>query len=93
VNSRRLFFSLFVVLFGALAVVVALFFVQTREEYARLRTMNQENRRRLDETTARLQQQETVLQRLRTDPAYVEKVIRARLGYAKPDEEIFRFDE
>ena len=92
-NSRRLFFSLFVLLFGALAVVVALFFVQTREDYLRLRTMNLENQRRLVEAEAHLQQQETILQRLRTDPAYVEKVIRSRLGYAKPGEQVFRFDE
>jgi cell division protein FtsB len=93
VNSRRLFFSLFVLLFAALAVVDALFFVQTREEYTRLHTMNLDNQRRLEEATARLQQQETVLQRLRTDPAYVEKVIRIRLGYAKPDEGVYRFPE
>jgi len=30
--------------------------------------------------------------RLRTDPAYVERVIRRQLGYAKPDEFIFRFE-
>jgi cell division protein FtsB len=39
-----------------------------------------------------LHDQEIVLQRLRTDPAYVEKVIRRKLGYAKPDEFIFRFE-
>ena len=38
-------------------------------------------------------EQEKILQRLRTDPAYVERVIRRKLGYAKPDEYIFRFDE
>jgi cell division protein FtsB len=30
---------------------------------------------------------------LRTDPTYVEKVIRQRLGYAKPEEYIFRINE
>jgi cell division protein DivIC len=93
VNSRRLLFSVFVLLFAGLAAVVALFFIDTRQEYVRLRTMNLENRRRLEEATAHLQQQETILQRLRTDPAYVEKVIRSRLGYAKPGELIFRFEE
>ena len=92
-NSRRLFFALFVLLFAGLAVLVGAFFYQTREEYMRLQTMNLENHRKLDEAYAQLQQQETVLQRLRTDPAYVERVIRAKLGYAKPDEWIFRFQE
>jgi len=34
-----------------------------------------------------------VLERLRTDPEYVDKVIRRKLGYAKPDEFIFHFAE
>jgi cell division protein FtsB len=33
-----------------------------------------------------------MLERLRSDPAYVEMVIRRRMGYAKPDEFIFRFE-
>jgi len=45
------------------------------------------------ELEARLREQEIVLERLRSDPAYVEKVIRRRLGYAKPDEFVFRFPE
>jgi cell division protein FtsB len=32
------------------------------------------------------------LERLRTDPAYVEKVIRRKLGYARPEEYVFRFE-
>jgi cell division protein DivIC len=34
-----------------------------------------------------------VLDRLRNDPAYVDKVIRKKLGFAKPDEDIFRFED
>jgi cell division protein FtsB len=30
---------------------------------------------------------------MRNDPAFVETVIRRRLGYAKPDEFIFRFEQ
>jgi cell division protein FtsB len=35
---------------------------------------------------------ECFLQRLRSDPSMAEKVIRERLGYGKPGEVIFRFD-
>ena len=72
-----------------LAVVLS----QTRAEYARLREVEAHTRRRLVEVETRLAEQEMVLERLRTDPAYVEMVIRRRLGYAKPDEFVFRFDE
>ena len=36
---------------------------------------------------------EASLRRLRTDPAFVEQQIRRNLGYAKPDEIIFRFED
>jgi cell division protein FtsB len=45
------------------------------------------------EVETKLAEQELVLERLRSDPAYVERVIRRRLGYAKPDEFVFRFEE
>jgi len=48
---------------------------------------------KLIEARDRLEQQETILRRLKTDPAYVERVIRSKLGYAKPDEQIFRAQE
>jgi Septum formation initiator len=66
---------------------------QTRAEYARLREVEAQTRLRLQEVEMRLAEQKLVLERLRTDPAYVETVIRRRLGYAKPDEFVFRFDE
>jgi len=69
------------------------FFWQTWAEYTRLKAVQAQNERRLVELEARLREQEIVLERLRSDPAYVEKVIRRRLGYAKPDEFVFRFPE
>ena len=46
----------------------------------------------LAEAQLKLREQEKILDRLRTDPAYVELVIRRQLGYAKPEEMIFRFE-
>ncbi len=74
---------------AGLAVVLS----QTRAEYARVREVEAQVRRRLAEVETRLAEQELVLERLRNDPAYVEAVIRRRLGYAKPDEFVFRFEE
>ncbi len=92
-NPRRLFLACFVVLLAGLTVLVAAFFYQTRREYVRLHAMNAEINRQLIEARDRLEQQETILRRLKTDPAYVERVIRSKLGYAKPDEQIFRAQE
>jgi len=92
VNLRRLILSLYLALFAGISLAAGLFFLDAREEYVRLRTIQAEDLRRLAEAQHRLHDQEIVLQRLRTDPAYVEKVIRRKLGYAKPDEFIFRFE-
>jgi cell division protein DivIC len=88
-------FVLAVCAIASIGVIVGLAVVlnQTRAEYARLREMEAQTRHRLAEVETRLAEQELVLERLRTDPAYVEMVIRRRLGYAKPDEFVFRFDE
>jgi cell division protein FtsB len=66
---------------------------QTRAEHARMLAVEMRMRTRLAEVENRLAEQEIVLERLRNDPAYVELVIRRRLGFAKPEEFVFRFDE
>jgi cell division protein FtsB len=55
--------------------------------------MEAESRQRLAQAEQRLRDQERVLERLRTDPAYVEKVIRRQLHYARPSELIFHFED
>lgn len=72
-----------------LAVVLA----QTRAEYAQVRQTEAQVRQRLAEVEIKLAEQEVVLERLRNDPAYLETVIRRRLGYAKPEEFVFRFED
>ncbi len=92
-NLRRLVVTVYLLLFLAIGAGSAAYFWEAREEYVQLRQVEAANRRRLAELEVRLAEQEKILERLRTDPVYVEKVIRRRLGYAKPDEFIFRFEE
>ena len=75
-----------------MAVGAGFFFLQTKREYQLLLRSEAESRQQLAEAQLKLREQETILERLRNDPAYVEMVIRRRLGYAKPDEMIFRFE-
>ncbi len=90
---HRIFLILLAVLslgvIGGLVVVLS----RTRAEYTRMLQIEAQTRQRLAEIEVRLAEQETVLERLRTDPSYVEMVIRRRLGYAKPEEFIFRFQD
>jgi cell division protein DivIC len=93
VNLRKVFLSLYFLLMAAIAVTGSYLFIDARAEYNRLEQVEAQNRSRLAEAQQRLQEQEKVLDRLRNDPAYVDKVIRKKLGYAKPDEFIFRFED
>lgn len=92
-NLRRVILTLYLLLFVGAGVTSGYFLWQAREEYGRLRRLEADTRRRLTEAEARLKEQERILDRLRNDPAYVEKIIRRRLNYAKPDEYIFRFED
>jgi len=90
---RQIIVTFYLLLFLSVGAGSAVFFWKTRQEYNQLRQVEVAAQRRLAEAEQRLREQEHVLQRLRTDPAYVEMKIRQRLGYARPEEFIFRFDE
>lgn len=92
-NLRRLVITIYLALFLGVAVTSGIFFWQAQQEYENLREQERAIRQKLTDAEQRLKDQERILERLRTDPVYVERVIRQRLGYAKPDEYIFRIKE
>lgn len=89
---RRSVVAFYALLFVALTLFAGLFFLRTYGELNGLRSQESENRRRVAELEQRLVEQRRTLERLRTDPAFVERAIRERLGYARPDEVVFRFE-
>ena len=93
VGLRRIIVTVYLLLFLAVGAASGLYFWEARQEYNRLKVQEATSRRRLAEAEAKLREQEKILERLRNDPVYVEKVIRRRLGYAKPEEFIFRFED
>jgi cell division protein FtsB len=92
-NPRPLITSLYVVLLSGLGLGAGALFLDTRAHYRQLKQTEAIGRQRLAEAEARLREQKKILERLRTDPDYVEKVIRKRLGYARPGEVIFLFPD
>jgi len=90
---RRFVTALYWGLFCSGVVAAGVFFWQTRQEYHALRAQELGVQARLEEAERALREQERTLERLRSDPAYVERVIRQRLGYARPDEYIVRIRE
>jgi cell division protein FtsB len=93
VNLRSLLISFYLLLLIVVVAVSGVSYWRNDQEHRRLLAQEQQMRLRLDETRARLADQERVLDRLRNDPSYVETVIRRRLGYAKSGEIVFRFED
>lgn len=92
-NFSKVIQVLFVVVFAAITLWATAFFVQMHRELKTMRAQEAANQRRLEEAEAKLAQQEKYLDRLRHDPALVEVLIRQKLGYAKGEEFVFRFEE
>ena len=88
----RILILAYAVVFLSLSVFAGVFFYRTYGEFLNLKEQEVENRRRLAETDLRLLEQRDVLDRLKNDPAFIERMIRDRLGYARSDEVVFRFE-
>lgn len=89
---RRSVAAFYALLFVALTLFAGVFFVDTHRELTAMREREAENRRLLAQLKQKLADQRVTLDRLQHDPAYVERVIRERLGYARPGEMVIRFD-
>lgn len=91
-NPRRLIIILYVIVLAAFAIGGGAVLLDARAQYRQLKQVEAIDRQRLVQAQQRLHEQEVILQRLKSDPAFVERAIRERLKYAKPGEEIYRFD-
>jgi cell division protein DivIC len=93
VKFSQLILGLYAALFVAVTLWAGSFFVQMHRDYTALKAQETANQRRLADAEARLQAQDKYLDQLRHDPALVERIIRQKLGYAKGEEFVFRFEE
>ena len=90
-NSRPLIILLYLVLFAGFGAVAGAMFLEARAEYRQHKQNETANLKLLAEAQAQLEKQKKILERLRSDPAYVEKKLRERT-YARPGDMIFRFE-
>ncbi len=67
--------------------------LKTYREYRQYRIREFVQEERVNDTRREIERQERYLNLLMHDPAFFERVVRQRLGYAKPQEFIFRFEE
>jgi cell division protein FtsB len=91
VNSRHLITTLYVVLLTGLALSAGSFFFDAQQEYQQHKRTQALLQLQLTDKQRQLEEQKRILERLRTDPEFVEKVIRKRLNYGRAGETIFRF--
>lgn len=89
--SRILLILLIVILSG---VTTALFLVwsQTRREYANFELRRAEAEVRLATLRKEREAKEEYLRAFLSEPEFVERVIRERMGYIAPGEIVFRFE-
>ncbi len=92
VTSRRYIVLLYFVLLTGCGTWAGAMLLEARAEYEQLRKVQAASESKLQAAELRLREQETILERLRTDPAFVAKAIRTQLGYAKKGEVIFSFE-
>jgi len=95
-NSQRKERALLLMLVGMLCVLLFFFvglLMKTHREFRNFQ--NRENRIEAKFIQARKEfaQKEAYLSRLSEDPEFLERVVRERLGYARPDELLFRFSD
>lgn len=90
---RRSVIAFYALLFVALTLFAALFFLRTYGEYAALKSAEVKQRQSLAQAQSNLTEKTTILRRLRSDPAFVKRTLREHLGYAEPGEVVFRFEQ
>jgi len=80
-------------MFVGIVLFAGVFFLEMHQELTAHRAQEDANRRRLAAAQAKLEEQRKYLDRLQHDPALVETIIRKKLGYVRPDEFVFRFED
>ena len=92
-DTRRLIVLLYFVALTGFGIWAGGMIAEAHKEYVQLKQVQAGSEAKLAAAKTRLAEQQRVLERLKSDPIFVEKVIRERLGYARPGELIFRFDQ
>ncbi|MCB1119947.1 MAG: hypothetical protein KJT03_00240 [Verrucomicrobiae bacterium] len=72
-------------------VIMAMELYKTRNQLSYLKTRDQEYANKIHAIERDLAAKEEYLDKLLTDPVFLERVVRERLGYTRPEEWIYRF--
>lgn len=92
-SLEKFILFLFLGLFAVAGFFMSLLFLRTHRELATIDERRAQSEIKLAEEEAKLKEKETTLHQLRNNPAFVERAIRERLGWAHPSDRIFHFEE
>ena len=87
---------LLLMLLGMLVVLVFFFgglLLKTHREFQNFKVRQDRIESKLIQARKEFEQKEAYLTRLLEDPEFLERVVRERLGYSRPDELLFRFSD
>ncbi|MGB0742998.1 MAG: FtsB family cell division protein [Opitutales bacterium] len=87
---------LLLMLVGMLFVLVIFFgglLLKTHREFQNFQARQDRIELKLIQARKEFEQKEAYLVRLLEDPDFLERVVRERLGYSRPDELLFRFSD
>lgn len=95
-SAQRKERALVLMLMGMLCVLVVFFgslVLKTHREYKNFKQRENRIEAKLIQARKEFVQKEAYLSRLLDDSEFLERVVRERLGYARPDELLFRFSD
>ncbi len=87
---------LLLMLAGMLSILIFFFaglVMKTHREFKNFKEREDRIESKFIQARKEFAQKEAYLARLLDDPEFLERVVRERLGYARPDELLFRFSE
>ena len=82
-----------VLLLMAVSIAFGTVLLQTYREYRHLQRREASLQSELVELRQQQHRQEEYLRLMLEDPAFMERVVREKLGYVRPDETVFLFDQ
>lgn len=83
-------------LMGLLIILVIFFggmLLKTHREFQNFKVRQDRIESKFIQARKEFEQKEAYLNRLMEDPEFLERVVRDRLGYSRPDELLFRFSD
>lgn len=90
--ASRILLILLIVILSGVTTALVLVWSQTRREYANFEQRRAEAELRLTALQEEREAKEAYLRAFLSEPEFVERVIRERMGYIAPGEIVFRFE-